>query len=232
MSVVEAQAKNSSNHNALIVDDDARILKLLKQFFENHKYNVFTAQDGQDAIFILANNTIDVIILDVMIPGLNGIELMSQIKLTQNIPVILLTALSSINDKIHGFEKGADDYLTKPCDPQELMARTQRLIELYKKHKSSVVHLGMITYNTITKELKKNNDIIILSSTERKLLDTLIAQKNTVLTRDSICKSMHGINSRSIDVQIKRLRDKIEPDPKRPVFLKTERHLGYVLYVA
>jgi two-component system phosphate regulon response regulator OmpR len=145
----------------------------------------------------------------------------------------MLTALSEPEDRVKGLEAGAKDYLTKPFEPKELLLRINNLItshNLYKKEQQ-IARIGNYLYDLSTKNLTSNDQIVALSSTEQKLLDLLIASRNEVISRDDLSVKMGGLNPRSIDVQIVRLRNKLEPDPKIPKYLKTIRNLGYALYI-
>lgn len=224
----------ATNPHILIVDDDERILKLLGQFLTKNGYTISTAISADDAEKKLKMHNFDLMMLDVMMPGVTGIDFAKKIKNSgSHFPIILLTALSEPEDRIKGLESGADDYVTKPFEPRELLLRTQNLIELYKVHNKTInqVEFGKIIYDLNTKELNNGVEIIKLSSTEQKLLDILIDNKGKTLSRDELTSAMHGIGERSIDVQIVRLRSKIEEDPKQPRFLQTIRHEGYVLYI-
>ena len=222
------------NPHILIVDDDERILKLLGQFLTKNGYRISTAISATDAEEKLKAHHFDLMMLDVMMPGVTGIDFAKKIKNSgAHVPIILLTALSEPEDRVKGLESGADDYVTKPFEPRELLLRTKNLIELYKVHNKTAnqVEFGKIIYDLNTKELNNGTEIIKLSSTEQKLLDILIENKGKTLTRDELTNAMHGIGERSIDVQIVRLRSKIEEDPKQPRFLQTIRHEGYALYI-
>lgn len=217
----------------LIVDDDKRILQLLKQFLEKSGYSVSMALSVDEAKELMEYFVFDLLILDVMLPGVTGVEFAATIKGNKiHVPIILLTALSEIEDKVRGLEAGADDYLSKPFDPRELLLRTKNLIEIYgyNRLKHQKVQFGDCNYNLETKELMKNNRLVSLSSTEQKLLEILIEAKQKPLSREELSSAMGGLNERSIDVQIVRLRSKIENDPKKPQFLQTIRNAGYALY--
>jgi len=220
------------NH-ILIVDDDNRILKLLKKFLSQNNYLVSTSTSTSEAINLLSNFTYDLIILDVMMPEITGLEFATKIKASGSImPIVMLTALSEPEDKIKGLEAGANDYVTKPFEPRELLLRINNLVNSHSLHKKEqkLVRFGNNYYNLITKEFTQNDANIKLSASEEKLLDALLDSNNQVITRDELSKKMGGLNPRSVDVQIVRLRNKIEADPKVPKFLKTIRNQGYVLY--
>ena len=217
----------------LIVDDDSRILKLLKKFLTQNDFLVSTSTSAIEATDLLANFTYDLIVLDVMMPEVTGLEFATKIKDSGNImPIVMLTALSEPEDRIRGLESGANDYVTKPFEPRELLLRINNLINSHNRYKKEqqIARFGNNYYNLITKELTQNDKHIKLSSSEEKLLDILIGSSGNALSRENISEKMGGINSRSVDVQIVRLRNKIETDPKAPKFLKTIRNQGYALY--
>ncbi len=218
----------------LIVDDDNRILKLLKKFLQQNNFLVSTALSSKEAFELLGHFIFDLIILDVMMPEITGLEFAEKIRASNKIlPIIMLTALSEPEDRIKGLEAGARDYVTKPFEPRELLLRINNLISSHNDYKKEqkLVRIGNCLYELSTKNLSSDNIDISLSSTEQKLLDLLIVSKNEVITRDNLSVKMGGLNPRSIDVQIVRLRNKLEPDPKNPKYLKTIRNLGYALYI-
>ena len=217
----------------LIVDDDNRILKLLKKFLTQNDFLVSTSASATEASKLLSSFIYDLIILDVMMPEITGIDFAQRIRSSGILmPVVMLTALSEPEDKIRGLESGASDYVTKPFEPRELLLRINNLINSHKRFKKEqeVIRFGNNTYNLITKVLIQNGTEIKLSSAEEKLLDTLIESENKVISREELSSKLGGLNLRSVDVQIVRLRNKIEPGPKNPKFLKTIRNKGYVLY--
>ncbi len=225
-----------SKHHILIVDDDVRILKLLKQFLSQNGYLVSTATSAREAETYLKEFIFDLVMLDVMMPEVTGIEFASSIKKNEmHVPIILLTALSEPEDRIKGLEAGVDDYITKPFEAKELLLRTKKLIDLYGYNKKSenIIKFGSISYDLNTKRLYDNEqDIVIkLSSTEKKLLEILIENQGNILPREKLSAIMGSLNERSIDVQIVRLRSKIEANSKQPRFLQTIRNEGYVLYI-
>ena len=223
----------SNKPHILVVDDDNRILKLLKKFLSQDGFLVSTSTSTNEAIELLANFNYDLIILDVMMPEITGLEFAVKIKESGSImPIVMLTALSEPEDRIKGLESGANDYLTKPFEPKELLLRINNLINshnLYKKDQQ-LIRFGNNSYNLITKEFTQNNESIKLSSSEENLLNILISAKNNAISRDELSEKLGGLNLRSVDVQIVRLRNKIESDPRNPQYLKTIRNIGYVLY--
>lgn len=217
----------------LIVDDDNRILKLLKIFLQKYDFLVSTTISTTEALTLLDNFSFDLIILDVMMPGISGVEFAKKLKGGgSTMPIVMLTALSEPEDRIKGLEAGAKDYLTKPFEPRELLLRINNLINshnLYKKE-HELIRFGNSHFNLGTKEFTKEGQGVKLSSAEINLLDLLIEAQNSTISREELSNKMGGLNLRSIDVQIVRLRNKIEDDPKNPKFLKTIRNQGYVLY--
>jgi two-component system phosphate regulon response regulator OmpR len=223
----------SEKPHILIVDDDNRILKLLKKFLSQHDFLVSTSTSTNEAVELLANFNYDLIILDVMMPEVTGIEFATKIKESgSTMPIVMLTALSDPEARIKGLEAGANDYVTKPFEPRELLLRIKNLINSHNLHKKEqqLARFGNSSYNLITRELVQNNTTIKLSSSEENLLDILVSSDNEVISREDLSDRLGGLNMRSVDVQIVRLRNKIEIDPKNPQYLKTIRNKGYVLY--
>ncbi|RTK92444.1 MAG: response regulator transcription factor [Rickettsiales bacterium] len=221
------------NPHILIVDDDNRILKLLKKFLNQNGFLVSSCSNANEAMDLLSNFIFDLMILDVMMPNITGIEFAKKIKDSGAImPIVMLTALSEPEDKIKGLEAGANDYITKPFDPRELLLRINNLINTHKKYKKEqeIIKFGNNAYNLVTKVFQQNDLDINLSSAEINLLETFIKAENNVISREDLSEKLGGLNLRSIDVQIVRLRNKIEKDPKNPQFLKTIRNKGYAFY--
>ncbi len=225
--------KNTESH-ILIVDDDIRIVKLLKQFLQRNGFLVSSAASTKEAFILMEDFIFDLIILDVMIPEITGIEFAKKMKNKNEAPpIVMLTALSEPEDRIKGLEAGAKDYLTKPFEPKELLLRINNLLESRNSYNQNqqIVRIGSLVYDLNTKNLTNNRDNISLSSTEQKLLELLIDAKNQILSRNELSQKMGDLNPRSIDVQIVRLRNKLESDPKSPKYLKTIRNSGYALYI-
>jgi two-component system phosphate regulon response regulator OmpR len=216
----------------LIVDDDNRICKLLKQFFSREGFLTSTAHSVPEAEKLLTYFIFDLIILDVMLPGVTGLDFAKTLKgNSENIPIILLTALGEAEHRISGLEAGADDYLVKPVEPRELLLRARNLIDLYGQTKrSNQIYFGNNIFDKDTKELKRNGEVIHLTSTEMKLLEMFLDRYADPVSREDLANFMGGLNERSVDVSIVRLRGKIEDDPKNPRHLQTIRNEGYVFY--
>ncbi|XVN43487.1 MAG: response regulator transcription factor [Candidatus Rickettsia vulgarisii] len=227
------------NHKShiLVVDDDIRILKLLQQFLHNNGFLVSIAVDVKEAKLLLNSSTYDLIILDVMLPNITGLEFANIIRSTgSNIPIVMLTALSEASDRVKGLESGASDYMTKPFEPKELLLRINNLIKKNNtnSHNNSnevtVKYFGNNYYNFSSKKFKKNNQPVQLSSTEQQLLELLLENNGQIFSREDLSKLMGGISPRSIDVKITRIRSKIEDNPKEPKYLRTIRNGGYAIY--
>jgi len=220
-------------NNILIVDDDERILNLLENFLFKNGYQVTSASSAKEAEKLFDSKIFNLIILDVMMPEVTGFEFSEKIKKLKNVPIILLAALGKVEDRIKVLESGADDYISKPFEPKELLLRMKNLLELYSKQKSSdqILYFDNKSYNMLTKELKIGNQLVHLTSSEQKLLEFFIKNKNQILSRDDLLAEMGSVSLRSIDVQIVRLRAKLEQDSSKPRHLQTIRNAGYALYI-
>jgi len=218
--------------NILIIDDDKRLRELLREYLSEKKYQIFLVDDFTSAQQILEYFIFDLIIVDRMMPSGDGINLIKIIKEKDNTPTILLTAMGETENIIQGLKFGADDYLSKPFEPEELYLRIQKLLILFKfnqRGNKSIV-FGNFSFNINAMQLKKNSDIIYLTEGENKLLLKLINKKNNMVLREELAEQELDENElRKIDVQITRLRQKIESNPKQPNFIKTIRGKGYKL---
>ena len=223
--------ESNSNH-ILIVDDDNRIRDLLKDYLSENKYIVSTAENADQAKEKLRYIKFDIIILDVMMPGQNGYELTKEIKKKIKIPIILLTAKGEVENRIKGLELGADDYISKPFEPKELLLRIKNIVNKNGKINLKLIHKvgsAEIDLNKMTVYLKEKSKKI--NNAEKKSLIEMLSSPGTTFTREEIGK-ISGINQeRSIDVMITRLRQKIELNPKNPKYLQTIRGSGYVLWI-
>ena len=216
----------------LIVDDDKRLRELLEDYLSEKKYKIFLCEDFADAKEILEYFVFDLIIVDRMMPSGDGIDLIKTVKDKSNTPVILLTAMGETESRIAGLKIGADDYLSKPFEPEELYLRIQKLLALFKNdaidNKSFI--FGDFVFNITTLQLKKNSKIVYLTEGENKLLLKLINKNNAIVLREELAESDYDESElRKVDVQVTRLRQKIEENPKQPRFIKTIRGKGYKL---
>ena len=223
--------ENNKTH-ILVVDDDDRIRNLLKEYLNENNYIVSTAEDSENAKTKLEQFKFDLIVLDVMMPGQNGYDLTKEIKKNINIPIILLTAKGEVENRIKGLELGADDYISKPFEPKELLLRIKNII-----NKSNQIDLNtkyfvgnaQIDLNKMNINFGEKNKKINLS--EKKVLIEMLSNPGKTFTREEIGKISGISQERSIDVMITRLRQKIEINPKNPKYLQTIRGSGYVLWI-
>ncbi|WP_426234220.1 response regulator [Pseudomonas sp. TWP3-2] len=224
----------------LIVDDDVEILSLLKKFFVQHAYEVEVAAHGEAMWAAIAQARPDTIILDLMLPGEGGLSLCQKVRAQMGIPIIMLTAMAELSDRIVGLELGADDYLTKPFAPQELLARVRALQrraadQAPRSTQSSrpIIAFAGWHLDITCRELRSPEHVMIpVSAGEFDLLLVFLEHPQRILTREQLIDLTHGQGheafDRSIDVQVSRLRRKIEPDSKRPDLIRTVRNGGYM----
>ena len=210
----------------LIIDDDNRIRELLSKYLRENNFFISSAKDTIEARSLLQEFLFDLLIVDVMMPGETGIEFVSDIRRFITTPIIMLTAMSEPTNRIIGLEVGADDYVVKPFEPKELLLRISKLITRQSNH---IINIGNFKFNMKINRLTINDEIVPLTSSESKLLSILCSRKNTAVNRSTLAKLCNDVNERSVDVQIIRLRNKIEKDPRRPVHLQTIRGSGYMM---
>jgi len=220
----------------LIVDDEPDLVELVSYNLKKEGFKVATASDGEDALEKIRKSTFDLIILDLMLPGIQGVELCQMLRSnpkTEAIPIIMLTAKGEVSDKIRGLETGADDYMTKPFSPKELLARVKAVLRRTGEGpaKDKAIHIGDLRINTETYTVTKGDSPLHLSATEFKLLLFLAERKGRVFSReqllDAVWKDESFVEPRTVDVHIRRLRTQIEDDPSDPVYIKTRRGVGY-----
>lgn len=217
----------------LVVDDDTRIRQLLASFLTQKGFEVQTASDPLDARGILEKSSFDVLVVDIMMPHEDGLSFVRHLRKTLNVPVLFLTAKDTLEDKVQGFQGGGDDYLVKPFEPEELSLRIRALIRRSGKKGGVFIRLGMFSFNAQTGRLyDEQQNLIFLTSTEQLLLKNLADSLGEPLSREFLSNSLgYTVCDRTIDVQINRLRKKIEEDPKNPIYLRTIRHKGYGLFL-
>jgi two-component system, OmpR family, phosphate regulon response regulator OmpR len=216
----------------LVVDDDEGIRSLVKKYLDENKYLVTTSDSAEDASEKIKIIKFDLIILDIMMPGKNGLEFIQENKKELDTPIILLTAKGQANERVEGLEIGADDYLPKPFEPKELLLRIKNIIVKTKKYElKRVIKFENIEID-LNKQLIFKNDIEFkINNTEKIILEKMINNPGKTFERMEIGKLIDLNKERSIDVIITRLRKKIELDPKNPKFLQTIRGAGYVLWI-
>jgi len=216
----------------LVVDDDEGIRSLVKKYLDENKYLVTTSDSAEDASEKVKIIKFDLIILDIMMPGKNGLEFIQENKKELDTPIILLTAKGQANERVEGLEIGADDYLPKPFEPKELLLRIKNIIVKTKKYElKRVIKFENIEID-LNKQLIFKNDIEFkINNTEKIILEKMINNPGKTFERMEIGKLIDLNKERSIDVIITRLRKKIELDPKNPKFLQTIRGAGYVLWI-
>lgn len=222
-------------HHILVVDDDARLRTLLQQYLGENGFFVSTAANAGESEELLQVFAVDAMVLDVMMPGESGLAYAARLKArgTQAPPVLLLTARAEAEDRIAGLESGAADYLVKPFVPRELVLRLENILTRQTKPQTAEgsVTFGGYTFDLATGRLTHGDEVMYLTSSEVDCLRILAAAHGTAVSREQIATTLGDVgNVRSVDVQINRLRKKIEPQPGKPIYLQTIRHAGYVLY--
>lgn len=217
------------SRHILIVDDDKRIGDLLAKFLNDKGYFISRAQDAESAYLLLNKFVFDLIILDIMLPTDTGLDIAKKIRENSDVPIIMLTALGDIEDRITGLESGADDYLSKPFEPKELVLRIERILSRVKqKPLENIINFGKMSFDLKKNILSSSTDgVISLTSGEAKLLTIFVENEGKEITREELAL-IGGINEKSVDVQIIRLRSKIEEDQKKPIYLQTVRGKGYI----
>lgn len=218
--------------HVLIVDDDDKIRRLLARYLRENGFLVTTAEHAANADQLMAALQFDGLIVDVMMPGENGIDLTRRLRKTSNIPILVLTARGLPEDRIEGLEAGADDYLPKPFEPRELVLRLERLLSRRDSPtRNETITFGPNIFHPKRGELIRHDESVRLTGAELALLRALTAKPGAAFSRATLAEQTGSGFDRSIDVQVTRLRRKIEDDPRMPVFLQTVRGVGYVLVV-
>lgn len=222
----------------LLVDDDKKLRNLLKEYLEGYGYRVLTLVDGSAVPETIKKESPDIVILDVMMPVKDGLDVLREIRMTFAIPVIMLTAKGEAADRIVGLELGADDYLPKPFDPRELLARIKAVLrrglptEEAAGDESLIINAGGLALNRAKQTLMVEDKEVELSSTEYKILEALMAHPNTVLSRDRLLNLARGRDfmafDRSVDVHISKLRAKLDAYPRFRKIIKTVWGTGYM----
>ena len=232
--VDHAAAPDDDAPHLLVVDDDTRIRNLLKQYLTENGFRVTVAGNAGEARRKLAGLDFDLLVLDVMMPGETGVDLTKSLRAEKNVPILMLTALSETDSRISGLEAGADDYLPKPFDPRELILRINNILRRGGPATTPKVEqlvFGPYTFQIARRELKRGGEALKLTDREQEILAIFAARAGETIPRHELVGDDSEVGERTIDVQINRLRRKIERDPSNPVWLQTVRGVGYRLSV-
>ena len=219
--------------NILIIEDEKSVSEVLKAYLEKEGYGVYCTENGLDGIEVFRKEKIDLVILDLMLPDIDGEEVCKILRRISDVYIFMLTAKSTLSDKIEGLNIGADEYLTKPLSPRELTARVNALFRRVCKSNDNVISInnGKLTIDTDKREVKLNGEEISLTPNEFDILYALALNKGKVFTREAIIERVFGIDfdgsDRIIDVHIKNLRKKIEEDSRSPRYIITVTKVGY-----
>ena len=216
----------------LVVDDDDGIRELVKQFLNQNNYLVTTAKSSEDALDKAKIIKFDLIVLDIMMPGKSGLEFTNENKKKLDTPIILLTAKGEASERVEGLEIGADDYLTKPFEPKELILRIKNILNKTKTEDlKRIIEFGSIKIDLNKLFIYRNQQSLKINNTEKIILEKMINSPGKIFQREEIGSLINLDKERSIDVIITRLRKKIEENPKSPKYLQTIRGEGYVLWI-
>jgi len=216
----------------LVVDDDDRIRELVKQYLLENKYLITTAKDAFDAKNKIEIIKFDLIVLDIMMPKKSGLELTSEIKKEIDLPIILLTAKGETSERVMGLEFGADDYLSKPFEPKELLLRIKNILnKTLQKNNINKISIGNSNLNLSKLTINRGGKKYKINNTEKLILEKMIRSSGKIFSREEMGKLININKERSVDVIITRLRQKIETDSKNPQYLQTIRGSGYVLWI-
>ena len=217
----------------LVIDDDEKLNDLLRDHLANFGFEILTAEHPTEGLRLLADQNPNLVILDIMLPEIDGFEVCKRIRQSSSVPIIMLTARGEVTDRVVGLELGADDYLSKPFEPRELVARIQSVLRRSQEESSpSILTFDNLHVNLESHEVSVDGNPIDLTSTEFELLNLFVINPGKILSRDEIMERVRGIEwesfNRSVDVLVSRLRQKLNDDPKHPVFLKTIWGTGYL----
>lgn len=219
----------------LVVDDDRRIRDLLSRFLSTEGYRISTADSTAMARAKLSSLSFDLLVLDVMMPGENGFDFARDIRKTSAVPILMLTARDGAESRITGLEIGADDYVAKPFEPRELALRIANILKRAKPAATpppESVRFGPFVYHIARAELRRGEEVIRLTDREREMLTVLASAPGETVPRAALAGNGGSVNERAVDVQVNRLRRKIEVDPTNPLFIQTVRGIGYRLVVS
>ena len=218
----------------LVVDDDPKIVQLVRAYLEREGFVVLTAGDGRTALDLIRTRRPRLVVLDLMLPELDGLAVARLVREESDVPILMLSARGSVAERVYGINEGADDYLPKPFSPSELVARVKAVLRraVPERRERGTVRHGDLVIDRDRHEVRRGGERIALSTLEFRLLVRLVQAGGRVLTRDALLEALHGedageVLDRSIDVYIGRLRDKLGDDPDRPRYVATVRGVGY-----
>jgi two-component system phosphate regulon response regulator OmpR len=218
----------------LVVDDDMRIRTLLTRFLGSHGFRVSAASSAAEARRHLSLIAFDLLVVDVMMPGESGLEFTQALRRTSPVPILMLTARTEVPHRIRGLEIGADDYLAKPFEPRELLLRITNILKRGAQPAPPAIEMirfGPFTFHVERGELKRSGGVVRITDRERAMLRIFAAAPGKTVRRHELLKISNGGGERAVDVQVNRLRRKIEADPANPIYLQTTRGIGYRLLV-
>jgi len=228
----DMQAVSDDAPHVLVIDDDTRIRRLLSQFLRKNDFRVTMAANAAEARHFLAGIGFDLLIIDVMMPGESGLSLTRALRATNPVPILMLTALSETENRIDGLEAGVDDYLPKPFDPRELLLRVNAILRRgHTPHEAKIAQItfGPYVFFIPRRELKKAGETVHLTDKEQEIMAVFAENLGETVPRQELAGETGEVGERTIDVQINRLRRKIEDDPANPLWLQTVRGIGYKL---
>ncbi len=219
----------------LVVDDEPEIVRLVRSYLEQDGYRVVTAYNGEEALYAARHEKPDLVVLDILMPKMDGLEFTRRVRREQDVPIIMLTARAEETDRIVGLEMGADDYVTKPFSPREVVARVRAVLRRVQtsdeKGPPPILRVGPITLDHSTHSVTIGGELADLTPTEFDVLETLMTTPGRVYSRTEILESVQGFAfeayERTVDAHIKNLRQKIEPEPSDPLYIITVRGVGY-----
>jgi two-component system, OmpR family, phosphate regulon response regulator OmpR len=222
-------------HTILMIDDDEKLVDLVRDYLEPNAFKVVAAHEGHEGLAMARTTSADLVILDIMLPGMDGFEVCREIRTFSKVPILMLTARGEDTDRIVGLEMGADDYLPKPFNPRELLARIRAILRRAQPARVARsperFEVGAMVLDVGARAVTLDGEAVDLTTAEFDLLHVLVAAAGRVLSRDQLMQRLHGQSwstfDRSIDVLISRIRSKIEADARKPELLKTVRGVGY-----
>lgn len=221
------------NETILVVDDEPKIVRLARDYLEHSGYRVVTAGDGQMALDAVRQSRPDLVVLDLNLPGMDGLEVCRRIRSASDVPIIMLTARVEETDRLIGLELGADDYITKPFSPRELVARTRAVLRRTggESRQRDIIRVGELEIDLAGHRVSRAGESIHLTPIEFNILTTLVQQQGRTFSRGQLLDRLHGVTyesyDRSVDSHVKNLRRKLEPDPSKPVYVLTVYGVGY-----